>query len=178
MAHLGRPKLVNGSPLGRCYFGPCGYPSLSQSARAAAYPKSSIEFDMPNAVVHFATQLAEGLGLSLALMKKYVKHKDAWRKAVSMCLDMGLEDAKKMLLKASYGYAFPGRHGVCPLLDGLASEGLRLREAVTAAFPDLVEAMRSAQRPRPDTSAVAMSLMDLEKQVDEGLCIHFAETSL
>lgn len=162
--HMGHQKIVNGGPLGRYYFGKNGYPTLSKQARAAAYPIASVEFDMPNAVVHFACALGKDKGLSLVLMQKYVAHKDAWRKAVCDYYGLGLEDAKKLLLKACYGFSFPGQLGVCPLLDGLAAEGVRLREAVAASEPGLVEALRSARRPRPETSAVALKLMDAENK--------------
>lgn len=75
---------------------------------------------------------------------------------------------KDAILKACYGFSLPSRSGgsskVCPLLDGLAREGLELREAVCTAYPGLVEAMCLARRPRPETSAVAMLLLDLENR--------------
>ena len=166
--HIGRQKVVEGAPLGRHFFGPHSYPCLSRQARAAAYPAASKEFDMPNAIVHFACQVGDAHGVTMPLFRKYVAHKAAWRSAVSKWLDLSLEDAKKMLLKACYGFSLPSRSGgsskVCPLLDGLAREGLELREAVCTAYPGLVEAMCLARRPRPETSAVAMLLLDLENR--------------
>ena len=123
---------------------------------------------MPNAIVYFACQVGDAHGVTMPLFRKYVAHKAAWRSAVSKWLDLSLEDAKKMLLKACYGFSLPSRSGgsskVCPLLDGLAREGLELREAVCTAYPGLVEAMCLARRPRPETSAVAMLLLDLENR--------------
>ncbi|CAJ1445064.1 unnamed protein product [Effrenium voratum] len=166
--HIGRQKVVEGAPLGRHFFGPHSYPCLSRQARAAAYPAASKEFDMPNAIVYFACQVGDAHGVTMPLFRKYVAHKAAWRSAVSKWLDLSLEDAKKMLLKACYGFSLPSRSGgsskVCPLLDGLAREGLELREAVCTAYPGLVEAMCLARRPRPETSAVAMLLLDLENR--------------
>ena len=166
LEHQGRQKLVNGSPLGRHFFVEPSYPLLSRRARAAAYPASAVEFDMPNAVVHFAVQVGSQLGLSLPLMKKYVRHKESWRKAVAEFLGLSPEDSKKMLLKACYGYAFSSAFGghACPLLDGLAAEGLELKEAVCSANPQLLEAMRAGKRLRPETSTLAMKLMDLENK--------------
>ncbi|CAJ1337493.1 unnamed protein product [Effrenium voratum] len=157
-----------GRAVGRHFFGPHSYPCLSRQARAAAHPAASKEFDMPNAIVYFACQVGDAHGVTMPLFRKYVAHKAAWRSAVSKWLDLSLEDAKKMLLKACYGFSLPSRSGgsskVCPLLNGLAREGLELREAVCTAYPGLVEAMCLARRPRPETSAVAMLLLDLENR--------------
>ena len=166
--HVGRQKVVSGTSMGRYFFGAASYPALSRFARQAAYPTSAVEFDMPNAIVHFAVQVGTEHGLPMVLFKKYLQHKSIWRQAVSQWLQLGLEDSKKMLLRACYGYAFPsqanGVCNICPLLDGLATEGLALRQVVCAKYPGVVSAMSEANRPRPETSALAMVLLDHENK--------------
>ena len=166
VAFRGHQKTVAGGSIGRVCFPWLSPPHLTREARAAAAPAGSCEFDMPNAVVFFAREIADELGLTLSAFQLYATYKDMWRQAVMQWLGMSMHDAKKTLLRAVFGFAsvsmVGGKARSCPLLDGLASDGKVLKEAIALAHPDLVAGLRAAGKSRPETSAMAYMLFDRE----------------
>ena len=163
---VGHQKLVGGTSMGRFFFGHLSMTNLSRQARAAASPAGSIEYDMPNAIVHCALEIGQEQQLQMPCFKLYAEHKQQWRQCVSQWLSITLEEAKTMLLKACFGYVFPSKiEGcvvACPLLEGLAAEAQKLRTCVATLYPDVVRALECAGRPRPETSALAYVLFDRE----------------
>ena len=71
----GHQKKVAGASLGRVFFPWLSFPNLSRAAREFASPPGTKEFDMPNAVVHFALELAEEYGLELPCFQRYRANK-------------------------------------------------------------------------------------------------------
>lgn len=171
---VGHQKNIAGNSLGRVFFPWKSFPNLSRSARAFGSPVGTKEFDMPNAVVHFALEFAQEFGLTLPCFQRYHAHKAHWRKIVMEWFSLSEHDAKKTLLQACFGFAFPSRLGgstsVCPLLEGLAGDAIKLRSALCQKFPHILEAMQAAGRPRPETSAMAFLLFDKENQTMQAFC--------
>ena len=75
---------------------------------------------------------------------------------------------------ASFGFAFPSRASgspvACPLLEGLAADAMKLREVLCQKFPSVVQDMKAAKRPRPETSAMAFLLFDKEHKAMQLFC--------
>ncbi|CAE7451478.1 unnamed protein product [Symbiodinium sp. CCMP2592] len=165
---MGQQKLVlDDTSLGRAIFPWASLSNLTREARAAASPPESIELDMPNAVVFFALEVASENGLELPAFQLYYDNKHAWRRAVGKWLDLCTIDAKKMLLRAVFGFAYGSctpttRVRVCPLLDALAADAECLKSLIASSRPELVDAMHKAGRKRPRTSSLAYTLFDRE----------------
>lgn len=172
----GRQKVVAGHPMGRFFFPWLSYPNLSKAARAAASPAAAVEFDQPNAIVRFIIDLAEELGVLVPLFKKYYSHKSSWRNAVMKYMDLDLDDAKRLLTKATFGFAHPladkRERGVLPILSGLAAESAQVRAVVCDARPELLGAMVKAGRPRPGTSCLAFVVFDRENDITRSFWAH------
>ena len=168
LSTLGHQKKVAGASLGRVFFPWISFPNLSRSARDFGSPPGTKEFDMPNAVVHFALVWAKEYGLDLPCFQRYHANKGTWRKIVMQWFALAEQDAKKALLQACFGFAFPSRASgkpvICPLLEGLAADAMRLRATMCERHPSLLAAMRAAGRPRPETSTMAFLLFDKENQ--------------
>lgn len=105
----GHQKKVAGESLGRAFFPWVSFPSLSRAARNCGSPPGTKEFDMPNAVVHFALDFARQYGLDLPCFRRYYASKAEWRKVVMSWFSLPEHDAKKALLMACFGFAFPSR---------------------------------------------------------------------
>ncbi|CAJ1383870.1 unnamed protein product [Effrenium voratum] len=106
-AQKGRQKVVAGKPLGRFFFPHASLPSLTREARAACSPDGTVEFDQPNAIVHFIVEIANEVGKLVPCMTRYKVHKQAWRAAVARYYGVDDQSAKTLLLKACFGFAFP-----------------------------------------------------------------------
>jgi hypothetical protein len=162
----GHQKVVAGKPLGRWFFPWLSLLNLSKNARAAAAPSGTVEFDQPNAIVHFVVEMASELDVPVPLFRKYKEHKAAWRSCTATYMALSEAEAKKSLLTACFGFAFPSHNkpklGAMPLLEGLASESKAVRQAACKANPNVVEAMLKAHKPRPETSTFAYLLFDRE----------------
>lgn len=109
---------------------------------------------MPNAVVHFALDFARQYGLDLPCFRRYYAFKAEWRKVVMSWFSLPEHDAKKALLMACFGFAFPSRATglpvACPLLEGLAADAMKLRELLCQKFPQVLQAMKEEKKPRPN----------------------------
>ena len=162
----GHQKILDETSIGRVAFPWSSLPHLTREARAAASPEGSREFDMPNAVVFFALQVGRELNLDLPAFVRYSAHKALWRKAVMQWLGMSMHDAKKTLLRAVFGFASlsasGGKMSSCPLLDALAVDGNKLKQALADKHPGLVRALKTAGKKRPETSTMAYILFDRE----------------
>ena len=97
-----------------------------------------------------------------------------WRKIVMQWFALAEQDAKKTLLQACFGFAFPSRASgkpvICPLLEGLAADAMKLRAAMCQRHPSLLAAMRAAGRPRPESSTMAFLLFEKENQAMQAFC--------
>ena len=170
----GHQKTVAGESLGRVFFPWVSFPTLSRSARSYGSPLGTKEFDMPNAVIHFALKFAEEYAMDLPCFRRYHAFKAEWRQVVMSWFSFSEHDAKKALLMASFGFAFPSRASgspvACPLLEGLAADAMKLREVLCQKFPSVVQDMKAAKRPRPETSAMAFLLFDKEHKAMQLFC--------
>ena len=170
----GHQKKVAGESLGRAFFPWVSFPSLSRAARNCGSPPGTKEFDMPNAVVHFALDFARQYGLDLPCFRRYYAFKAEWRKVVMSWFSLPEHDAKKALLMACFGFAFPSRATglpvACPLLEGLAADAMKLRELLCQKFPQVLQAMKEAKKPRPETSTMAFLLFDKEHTAMRQFC--------
>ena len=129
---------------------------------------------MPNAVVHFVLDFARQYGLDLPCFRRYYAFKAEWRKVVMSWFSLPEHDAKKALLMACFGFAFPSRATglpvACPLLEGLAADAMKLRELLCQKFPPVLQAMTEAKKPRPETSTMAFLLFDKEHTAMRQFC--------
>lgn len=113
--------MVGSEPLGRHFFPHISLPALSRSARTAACPLGSLEFDQRTAIVNLMLQVAKDAGLLTPCLRKYSDHTQAWRQAVAQYHGLDLADAKKALMKATFGFALPvgdAAAGTLPFLQG------------------------------------------------------------
>ena len=164
---VGHQKILDDQSVGRVAFPWSSLPHLTREARAAASPEGSREFDMPNAVVFFALQIGKELNVDLPAFARYSAHKALWRKAVMQWLGMSMHDAKKTLLRAVFRVSLSlsasgGKMSSCPLLDALAVDGNKLKQALADKHPGLVKALKAAGKKRPETSTMAYILFDRE----------------
>ncbi|CAJ1432753.1 unnamed protein product [Effrenium voratum] len=165
---VGHQKVAAGRSLGRVFFPWLSVPNLSREARRHAAPANSVEFDIPNAVVHFAVQLAESDGLEMPCFKLYCSYKECWRRAVATWYKLQEQDSKKELLRACFGCTYARRVDgellACPLLEGLAVESHRLQARLCEQHPDLLKCMQESGKPRPEASVLAYILFEMENQ--------------
>ena len=120
-APVGKKKVVGNEPLGRHFFQHISLPALSRSARTAGCPNGSMEFDQRAAIVNPMLQVAKDAGLLTPCLRKYSDHTQAWRQAVADYHRIDLDEAKRTLMKATFGFALPvgdAAAGTLPFLQG------------------------------------------------------------
>ena len=160
-----RKKLIADRPLGRMYGDRLSPQSITKEARAAACRSFAVDVDFENAHASILSNSIQELDMK-NVRNSIARHR-LWREAVSSYHMCDALVAKKVLLRALYGFCSP-REGVgrpgnsMPFLTGLAMDSISAQEKLSSMNPSVAEHFQASGRPMPEATAFAYLIAELE----------------
>ena len=159
-------KLIAGRPIGRMYGDRLSLQNITKEERSAARRSFPIDVDFENA--HASTLISSIQGLAMKNVRNFIAWPRRWREALASYHMCNAASAKKLLLRALYGFSSPrdgvGRPpgGSMPYLTGLATDSIAAQEAMSSMNPEVLAHFQTSGRPIPEETAFAYLIGGIE----------------
>ena len=139
----------------------------AREAREAAHGRSFLDLDVSNCPPTCIIPLFPETNFPTS--ERYTARVDLWRRAVSEYYAIDMEGAKRILLRALYGYPKPGIDSgatphVIPLAERIYLGGKRAPDTICEKRPELADLFQHMGRTNPRPTSLFYVMYDKEKR--------------